>query len=361
MMPADGLPAPDNPEIFHPPSAEDLSAMLPQFEFSHLIAVGGMGAVYSGVQRALERRVAVKILPPEAARDNAAIERFRTEARAMARLTHQNIPAVYDFDVQGGYCYLVMEFVDGWNVHEIIQQGHMNPPLAMNLLGQVCDALTFAHQCGIMHGDIKPSNLLVNQQGVLKLADFGLAQLLDSSGRGDGGEWSPMGTPEYAAPELWDPNARLDERSDLYSLGAVFYEMLTGKPPQGEFQLPAIRLQLDRRVDSIIAGCMKADPAHRYQTAAQVKQQLDGITQKPAAPKVPAPVKIIRASPARRPGGSARQRSQGTDLSPLLWILLVAAVVAGVAFVLKREREPAHVNPVTEKPQPGSVSPAAPR
>lgn len=360
MTPADGPYSPDDPETFHPPSAEELSAMLPQFEFSHLIAVGGMGAVYSGVQKALDRRVAVKILPPGASRDNAAIDRFRTEARAMARLTHQNIPAVYDFDVQGGYCYLVMEFVDGWNVHQMIQQGHMNPALAMNLLGQVCDALTFAHQCGIMHGDIKPSNLLVNQQGVLKLADFGLAQLLDQSGRGEHGEWSPMGTPEYAAPELWDPNSRLDERSDLYSLGAVFHEMLTGKPPQGEFQLPAVRLQLDRRVDSIIAGCMKPDPAHRYQTAVQVRQQLDAITQKPAAPKGPAPVKIIRPSPVRRP--ASRSRSQhSSDLSPLLWILLVAAVIAGVVLVLKREPAPHSVNPVTEKPQPGSVSPAAPR
>lgn len=349
MMSADGPPPPENPETFQPPTAEELSALLPQFEISHLIAVGGMGAVYAGVQKALDRPVALKILPPEAARDSSAIERFRKEGKAMARLTHQNIPAVYDFDVQGGYCYLVMEFVDGWNVHQLIHMGEMPPAKALNLLGQVCDALTFAHQCGIMHGDIKPSNLLVNQQGVLKLADFGLAQLLEHAGRPDG-EWSPMGTPEYAAPELWDPNGRMDERSDLYSLGAVFYEMLTGAPPQGEFQLPATRLQLDKRVDSIIDGCMKPDPAHRYQTAAQVRQQLDAITTKPVAPKGPAPVKILRPSPIRRPGASRPRASQGPDLMPLLWILLVAAVIAGVVHLL-RKAPPSAPGPVTEKPQ----------
>ncbi|MES2708831.1 MAG: serine/threonine-protein kinase [Verrucomicrobiota bacterium] len=357
MMPADGLPPPESPDTFQPPSAEELSAMLPQFEISHLIAVGGMGAVYAGVQRALDRPVALKILPPEAARDNSAIERFRTEGKAMARLTHQNIPTVYDFDVQGGYCYLVMEYVDGWNVHQLIQQGEMTPDRAMNLLGQVCDALTFAHQCGIMHGDIKPSNLLVNQQGILKLADFGLAQLLEHTGRNDG-EWSPMGTPEYAAPELWDPHARLDERSDLYSLGAVFYEMLTGAPPRGEFQLPATALRLDRRVDSIIDGCMKQDPAHRYQTAAQVRQQLDDITRKPVVPKGPAPVKIIRANPIRRPGSGRPRAPKGPDLMPLLWILLVAAVIAGVVYVVRRPPPP---GPVTEKPQQEITPASVPR
>ncbi|RYD24852.1 MAG: serine/threonine protein kinase, partial [Verrucomicrobiaceae bacterium] len=345
MIPADGLSPPENPDSFQPPTAEELSSMLPQFEIRHLIAVGGMGAVYGGVQKALDRPVALKILPPEAARDSSAIERFRTEGKAMARLTHINIPTVYDFDVQGGHCYLVMEFVDGWNVHQLIQRGQMTPALALDLLGQVCDALTFAHRCGIMHGDIKPSNLLVNRQGVLKLADFGLAQLLDHAGRGPGGEWTPMGTPEYAAPELWDPQGRMDERSDLYSLGAVFYEMLTGAPPTGEFQLPAARLNLDRRVDAIIAGCMKADPAQRFQTAAEVHRQLDAIQEKPAAvAKGPAPVKIMRASPGRHrtAGGAskARGRSREREISPLWWLLAVAVVIGAVIYVLQHPTPP---------------------
>lgn len=351
-MSAHGLPAPDSPDLFTPPSAEKLSELLPHYDISHLIAVGGMGAVYAGRQIALDRLVAIKVLPPGITREISAIHRFRTEAKAMARLTHLNIPTVYDFDFHGGYCYLVMEYVNGKNVHQLItEKGALPPALAMNYLGQICDALTFAHQSGVIHGDLKPSNLLVNQQGVVKLADFGLAQLLGHA-TGAEREGTRMGTPEYAAPELWNPHASVDQRSDLYSLGAVFFEMLTGAAPRGEFQLPSHALRLDPHVDTIIVGCMKQDPDQRYQTAGQVRKVLDAIQQKAAAVKATPAVKVIRRGP-RRPAGSPSRTPKKADHTPIIWIILVVAVIAAV-FLAGRHRLKAGP-PDTKMPQEENV------
>ena len=339
-----GSTAPVPPESFVPPTAEELGAMLPHYEISHLIAAGGMGAVYAGMQRALDRAVAIKILPPDAARDGESIGRFRTEAKAMARLTHPNIPAVYDFDVSAGYCYLVMEYVDGWNVHQLITQSELTPDLTYSLLSQVCDALHYAHQRGIVHGDIKPSNLLVTQEGTVKLADFGLAQL---TGSRETETFAPMGTPEYAAPELWQPGVEMDHRADLYSLGCVFYEMLTGAAPQGQFTLPAAALRLDHRVDTVIARCMQQKPDLRYQSAAEVRAAIEAIrAPAPGTTLVKPAVRIVRP-PARRPtaGSNTRRRAKKpTSAGPVLWVLgLGLALVAG-AFLLK------------EKPASSSVS-----
>lgn len=367
------MTTPQSSDAFLPPSAEELAAMLPQYDIHHLIAAGGMGAVYAGSQRALDRPVAIKVLPPGAAKDGESIDRFRTEAKAMARLIHPNIPAVYDFDVSSGYCYLVMEFIDGRNVHELVTQHSLTPELTCNLIAQVCEALQFAHQRGIVHGDIKPSNLLVTQEGVLKLADFGLAQLMDAGSRESGGDYAPMGTPEYAAPELWQPDVVMDHRADLYSLGCVFYEMLTGAPPEGSFQLPAGPLKLDPKIDAIISRCMQQQPAQRYQSAAEIKKDVDAIRHGAAIPATtassakPAAVRVVRPGKGRlpsqsppRPGpvpGSGQTRGprvrrspnpRGAESSsrPLLWLLLLAAVIGLTVYLLKfRNGVPIKVTP----------------
>ena len=355
-----GSPAPLPPGSFVPPTAEELGVMLPHYEISHLIAAGGMGAVYGGMQRALDRAVAIKILPPDAARDGESIGRFRTEAKAMARLTHPNIPAVYDFDVSGGYCYLVMEYIDGWNVHQLITEGGLNPSLTFSLLSQVCDALHFAHQRGIVHGDIKPSNLLVTQEGTVKLADFGLARL---TGSREAETYVPMGTPEYAAPELWQEGVVMDHRADLYSLGCLFYEMLTGAAPQGEFLLPAAALQLDPRVDTVIARCMQPTPELRYQSASEIKLAIDAIRQ-PSPGKAPVnpAVRIVRP-PARRPGQAtgARRRAKPAGASPVIWLVLTGLAVACAVLVLKGKSDPAAAPGVPEKAPLASDSAAPPQ
>ncbi len=329
--------------------------MLPHYEISHLIAAGGMGAVYAGMQNALDRPVAIKILPPDAARDGESIGRFRTEAKAMARLTHPHIPAVYDFDVSAGYCYLVMEYIDGWNVHQLITQGELNPDLTYSLLSQVCDALHFAHQRGIVHGDIKPSNLLVSQEGTVKLADFGLAQL---TGSREDETFSPMGTPEYAAPELWQPGIVMDHRADLYSLGCVFYEMLTGAPPQGQFQLPAATLKLDSRVDSVIARCMQPKPDLRYQSAAEIKQAIDAIRQPASGQAATRPAVRIVRPPGRKPMAGTpgpRRRTKPTKPSPMGWLLALGLAAAVIVIYIVSKPTPAP----TEEPPATSPTPTA--
>ena len=323
--------------------------MLPQYEISHLIAAGGMGAVYAGTQRALDRPIAIKILPPDAAKDGESIGRFRTEARAMARLSHPNIPTVFDFDVSAGYCYLAMEYIDGCNVHQLITRGELTPALTYKLLAQVCEALHFAHEHGIVHGDIKPSNLMVTHDGTVKLADFGLAQLMDPGNRQDD-TFTPMGTPEYAAPELWEPGVVMDHRADLYSLGCVFYEMLTGAPPQGQFQLPAAALKLDARVDNIITRCMQQKPDLRYQSAAEIKQAFEALAH--PAQGTAKPVRVLQ-SPGRRPAPAAAShgKTRSSGIAPVLWLLPVAAVGGIAAFMMKEK-------PAADPPS-GTVPPVA--
>ena len=358
MTTPSGSTAPLPPESFLPPTAEELGTMLPHYEISHLIAAGGMGAVYAGMQRALDRAVAIKILPPDAARDGESIGRFRTEAKAMARLTHPNIPAVYDFDVSSGYCYLVMEYVDGWNVHQLIAQRELTPDLTYSLLSQVSDALHFAHQRGIVHGDIKPSNLLVTQEGTVKLADFGLAQL---AGAREEDSFAPMGTPEYAAPELWQPGVVMDHRADIYSLGCVFFEMLTGAPPQGQFQLPAAVLKLDPRVDKVIARCMQQKPGLRYQSALEVRQEIEAIRAPAPGTAVTRPAVRIVRPPARRPSqggvGSPRRRPKKSSSSALWLGLALAGIGIGVAIFAGKKPAAADLPPGPEKPME-SASPA---
>lgn len=297
---------------FIPPPPEELARLLPSYEVTQLLALGGMGAVYRGVQRDLERPVAIKVLPPDAVRDSESIDRFRTEAKAMARLTHPHIPAVYDFAVVEGFGVLVMELIEGPNVYALIRQKLLTPPRAFQVLAEVSDAVQFAHSRGVIHGDIKPGNIMLDTDGRVKLADFGLARLMVHGDR-NADSWTPMGTPEYAAPELYDKNAAPDHRADIYSLGVVLHEMLTGAPPVGEFDLPGAAMGLDPRVDEVIARCMELQPAARYQSAAEVRAVLLEIIEGRNVP-VPEPAKSATrriSRPGRRvPPGAKRRVSQ---------------------------------------------------
>ncbi len=283
--------------VFQPPSVEELGALLPSYEIHYLIASGGMGAVYKGLQTGLDRPVAIKILPPEAGNDVESLNRFRSEARAMAKLNHPNIISIYDFGEVMGLCYFIMELVEGYNVHELISQNLMTPEKALHIMPQVCEALAYAHGKGIIHGDIKPSNIVLHSDGTVKLLDFGLARLMDQSQHEDA-EWTPMGTPEYAAPELYERGSQSDHRSDIYALGIVFYEMLVGKIPQGSFPLPSTLVRLDARVDEIVIRCLRPTPAERFGGTLEIKQLLEDIRMgKPLAPMTEA---LVRSGTGQR-------------------------------------------------------------
>src|SRR5262249_42154235 len=218
------------PPGFTAPAVDDLAPHFPQLELLGLVGQGGMGAVYRARQVKLDRLVALKILPAEWGRDPAFAERYAREARALARLNHPHVVAVHDFGEAGGHFFLLMEFVDGANVRQLLQSGPLEPGLALSLIPQICDALQYAHEEGVVHRDVKPENILVDRRGRVKIADFGLAKLVGTSRASFTltGTHQVMGTLDYMAPEQRSRPQEVDHRADIYSLGVVFYEMLTG-------------------------------------------------------------------------------------------------------------------------------------
>jgi predicted Ser/Thr protein kinase len=166
---------------FVAPSPADLAPHFPQLEIIELLGQGGMGAVYRARQLKLDRLVALKILPAEWGRDPAFAERFAREARTLARLSHPHVVAVHDFGEAGGHFYLLMEFVDGVNLRQLLRDGPLQPEMALRIVPQICDALQYAHEEGVVHRDVKPENVLLDRRGRVKIADFGLAKLVGTS------------------------------------------------------------------------------------------------------------------------------------------------------------------------------------
>jgi serine/threonine protein kinase len=260
------------------PGAAEVEAKLPAFEILSVLGQGGMGVVFKARQKALDRVVALKVLPSTAAAQAGFAERFAREAKALARLQHPNIVAVHDFgeavdEKGGGLFWLVMEFVDGANLRQAMRAGEVKPKDALAIVPQICDALQYAHEHGVVHRDIKPENVLLDATGRVKVADFGLAKLMerDADGAALTRADQVMGTPHYMAPEQVEHPADVDHRADIYSLGVVFYEMLTGELPLGRFPAPSVKSGIDARIDEIVLRTLEKERAARYQQAAQVK------------------------------------------------------------------------------------------
>jgi TM2 domain-containing membrane protein YozV/predicted Ser/Thr protein kinase len=280
---------------FVPPPVEQISQLFPRLEILGLLGKGGMGAVYKARQPELDRLVALKILPPAVAGGAGFAERFNREARALARLNHPNIVAVYDFGKAGTLPYLMMEYVDGSNLREVEQTGRLSPEQAVTIIPQICEALQFAHNEGVVHRDIKPENILMDKKGRVKIADFGIAKMVGVPAGNISltGAQDVMGTPHYMAPEQFEKPQTVDHRADIYSLGVVFYEMLTGELPLGKFSPPSKKVQMDVRLDEIVLRALEKEPEQRYQQASQVRTDVETITNRPAgaAPTaVPPPI-----------------------------------------------------------------------
>ncbi|HUT29121.1 MAG TPA: serine/threonine-protein kinase [Sedimentisphaerales bacterium] len=281
---AESSAASQTPPVFVPPQPAELAEQFPQLEILQLLGQGGMGAVYKATQTALDRPVALKILPPHIGQDPAFAERFTREARAMAKLNHPHIVSVYDFgNTTEGLYYFVMEFVDGADLRHVIRSREISPKEALAIVPQICDALQYAHEEGIVHRDIKPENVLLDKKGRVKIADFGLAKLLDRPP-------TPytltdpaqrMGTPHYMAPEQIEHPHDVDHRADIYSLGVVFYEMLTGELPLGRFPPPSRKVHIDVRLDEVVLKTLEKEPERRYQQASQVKTDVETISSSP--------------------------------------------------------------------------------
>jgi serine/threonine protein kinase len=269
-----------------PPTPEELAHHFPHLEIQEMIGKGGMGAVYLARQRGLDRPVAIKILPPQVARDPAFAERFSREARSLARFSHPNIVTIYDSGETGGLFYILMEFVAGKNLRQLLQTESFNEARLLRIVAQVCDALDYAHEAGVVHRDIKPENILLDARGQVKIADFGLAKLvgLASTPGSLTGSKEVMGTVYYMAPEQLLRTVDIDHRADIYSLGVVMYEMLTGELPVGRFAPPGERARVDTRLDAIVLRALESKPADRYPSAAEFRRDVETVLAGPGAP-----------------------------------------------------------------------------
>ena len=268
-----------NPTLgFTPPEPAEIARFFPQLEIIELIGFGGMGVVYRARQKALDRVVALKILPAHAGRDAAFAERFNREARALARLSHPNIVGIFDFGHADGLYFFLMEFVDGVNLRQLLAARQLSAREALAIVPQICDALQYAHDEGVVHRDIKPENILVDRKGRVRIADFGLAKLMGAATEGSLTQSQHvMGTPHYMAPEQTEHPLDVDHRADIYSLGVVLYEMLTGELPLGRFAPPSQKRKVDARLDDVVLKTLEKEPARRYQQASEIKSDVENV------------------------------------------------------------------------------------
>jgi len=270
---------------------EQLAAALPQLEILELIGQGGMGCVFKARQPKLDRLVAVKVLPQGYQVDPAFAGRFEREARALAALGHPNIVTIHDFGQSGGFYYLLMEYVDGVNLRQLMRSRKLSAREALAVVPPLCEALQFAHDRGIVHRDIKPENLLLDKSGRIKIADFGIAKMLGGETPED--SEAIAGTPRYMAPEQKFAT-ETDHRSDIYSLGVVLYEMLTGELPSSRIEPPSRRVQIDVRLDEIVLKALEKTPELRFQSATDLRTKVETVMKEEPPSDQPSDAKFRR-------------------------------------------------------------------
>jgi len=298
-----------------PPTVEEARRLFPNYTVISLLGRGGMGAVYKAKQTALDRLVAIKLLPLEISVDQDFADRFVREARAMAKLHHPNIITVFDFGTTSeGHLYFAMEYVEGANLADMIHQVGLEPGQALSIVEQICTALGYAHSKGIVHRDIKPANVMVDTEGQVKVADFGLARLTDPGAEQMGHTMTGtvMGTPDYMAPEQMK-GMNVDHRADIYSLGVMVYEMLCREVPRGIFQPPSVRTGCDTRIDEIVVKAMQQAPDHRYQSTQEMKTDVVTARSAVVAPEAGDAVSGAGAAlpPPRRPSPPSPPKPPG--------------------------------------------------
>ncbi len=329
----------DDPPAAQPPlPPEQIAPHFPQLEILECLGRGGMGVVYKARQKTLNRLVALKLLAPERVRDAKFAERFAREAQALAALNHPNIVTIYDFGQAGGFYFLLMEFVDGVNLRQLLRARKFAPEEALAIVPPLCDALQFAHDRGIVHRDIKPENLLLDKAGRVKVADFGIAKILGpGNGGGPAGEsvvpetatQTTVGTPGYSAPEQWSDPSRVDSRADIYSLGVVFYEMLTGELPGKQLQPPSKKVQIDVRLDEVVLRALEQKPELRYQQASALKTEVETIA---TTPPRSSGRESARTDSAGKPSRALPYR-RAAKVAVWVWLLVFLAATV-VTFIL---------------------------
>src|SRR6266545_108365 len=323
--------------------AEALAPRIPHYEVLEELGRGGMGVVYTARHRALGRIDALKVLLPEQLDDPDRRDRFNKEAKALALLKHPNVVQIYNYDAgeQADCPYLLMEFVDGGNLSKQLGGNPLQVRRAVQLVETLARAMHVVHECGVIHRDLKPVNVLLAADGTPKIADFGLARQV-----GGPGNETPscyiMGTPSYVAPEqAQGKNDLIGERTDVYALGAILYECLTGQPPfHGETTQDTLRQvceevpkapsqwnpSVPRPLEAICLRCLEKEPDKRYKTANELADALDGFRQEAERSRQVVSSRFLRIVGAVVLGISALLSLLLITLAPgrLLWVGFVA-------------------------------------
>jgi len=330
------------------------------------IGKGGMGEVFKAYQADLHRHVAIKTLLSGEQASEEFLQRFQREARTAAKLSHPNIVPIYDIGAEGKLHYIVMEYVEGRSLKQILEEKKLDPEKALRIAYTVARALQFAHEHKIVHRDVKPANLLVDKAGRVRVLDFGLARSMD--GKGLTASSVMVGTPYYMSPEqaFGDPD-ELDHRTDLYSLGAVLYEMLTGRPPfEGGTVLAILRKiededpqppKISARVDALVMKALAKDRERRYQTASEFAEAIRGCIDAP----IPTERQVVAQPAAPAPAASpAKPRPAAVFQVPRRHVWAAAWSLAGVfALVLVWSLWPS-APPPPPPPPPETVKKAPP-
>jgi serine/threonine-protein kinase len=314
-----------------------------RYEVEELVGTGGMSSVFRAHDRLLDRKVALKVLHQQYSEDEEYIERFRREARAVAALSHPNIVTVIDRGEHDGRQFIVFEYIDGENLKALIQRRGPAPvPTALELAMQIARGLSFAHQQGLVHRDVKPQNILLNGDGQAKVTDFGIARSLDVQ-HGMTQTGTVLGTSDYIAPEQAQ-GQRVDEHTDVYSLGVVLYEMLTNEVPFPGENFVAVAMRhineepppirdkrpdVSPRLEAAVQRAMAKRPEDRFQTMADFCRELEADLAEAQGATMVAPA---------LPGRAHAPRRRGANPWPIILALLTLIAIGGViAYVATRD------------------------
>jgi len=335
-----------DPSIFHAPNFEDLAILFPAYRFESLIAVGGMGAVYKALQISLSRPVAIKILPPEIGEDPEYSSCFEAEAKAMAKLNHPNLVGIYDFGRIQNMLFIVMEFIPCGTLFQATHGKRASALDAARVISEICKGLGQAHKSSLIHRDIKPSNILLDSDGSPKIADFGLSQSIGQKTKIGG---IAYGTPDYSAPEVFGSVEMIDQRADIFSLGVMLHELLTGKLPAIDPRPPSLICGCDRRFDAIVTRATNPSADMRYATANEMSNELDALRNEliaKSSTKNPMmiPQGAVRTSTAQnfsRKSQNLKSKTQRKSIAII--IVLVGAILVtsiGIFGKLNQEKNP---------------------
>lgn len=338
----------------------DLSGKtLGQYEIIDQLGKGGMATVYRAYQAAMNRYVAIKVLPPQFMHDDTFVERFLREARVIANLNHRAILPIYDFGTEGDLAYIVMRLAEGGTLAEVLEQrGTFSIRETGRLVKQIASGLDYAHDAGVIHRDLKPQNVLVDAKGDVYLSDFGIAKVMETTAKLTGSDL--MGTPTYMSPEQGQ-GAVIDRRADIYALGIMIYEMLTGKVPftgetpvgivyqHNNAPVPSVRAvnaKVPARVDAVVRKALAKQPEDRFKTAGACASAFETAlltrswsgqdarpTEKPVSPRTRFSFAVVRRVLAR-------------SAIILAMLLVVALLVGGVAILVSLLGRPSGPEPV---------------